>query len=63
LGPADVSGELESSEFVEQLAGADDKLFEDKSSDSDLPCGWIITVVFQLLQNFWFCDTNCMGII
>jgi hypothetical protein len=38
-------------------------LFEDKSSDSDLPCGWIITIVVQLLQNFWLCNTNCMGII
>ena len=64
MGPADVSGVLESSDFVEQLAGTDDsKLFKDKSSDSGLPCGWIITIVFQLLQNFWLCNTNCMGTI
>jgi hypothetical protein len=64
LGTADVSGVLESSDLVEQLAGTDDsKLFEDKSSDSDLPCGWIITIIFQLLQNFWLCNTNCVGTI
>jgi hypothetical protein len=54
---------LESSEFVELAGANDNKLFKDKSSDSDLPCGWIIATVLQLLQNFWLCDTNCMGII
>jgi hypothetical protein len=38
-------------------------LFKDKSSDSDLPYGWIITIVFQLLQNFWSCNINCVGAI
>jgi hypothetical protein len=55
---------LESSETVEQLADTDDrKLYTDKSSGTDLPCGWIITIVFQLWQNFWSCNTNCMGTI
>jgi hypothetical protein len=55
---------LESSEFVEQLAGTGDrKLFTDESSDADLPCGWIITLFFWLWQNFWSCNTNCMETI
>ena len=55
---------LESSDFVELFAGTDDsKLFKDKSSDSDLLCEWIITIVFQLLQNFWLCITSCVGTI